>query len=391
MIPYGKHFIDDDDIDAVIRCLKSGLITQGPLVGQFEKQFADFVGAKYAVAVSSGTAALHLSTAASGFRKNHALVTSSLTFVASANVAYYQNGRILLTDINRDTLTMDPENVEQLLEQHSDIDLLIPVHFGGAPCDMEEISRLAKSHGCKIIEDASHALGATYYNGKKVGSCCYCDMTTFSFHPVKTIATGEGGMITTNDKDLYRSLLRLRSHGINKADDSYLIQDQAITDGQTNPWYYEMQDLGFNYRLTDFQSALGISQLNKLESFLFRRRNLAAVYDEAFFNEAHIVLPQLSLRHLSGMHLYVLQIDFEELGISRAEFMSKLKADGIGSQVHYIPLPRHPFYKEKGFLVQDYPNVERYYQRCLSIPLFFSLSDQEQQRVVNAIKTLCRA
>lgn len=389
MIPYGKHFLDEDDIEAVICCLRDGPITQGPIVSEFEERFADFVGARFAVAVSSGTAALHIAAIAAGFRQDDVLVTSNLTFVSSANIAHFQRGKAVFTDIIPETLNMDPESAKELFEKQPGIRLLVPVHFGGTPCDMVALAELANDYGCLIVEDASHALGAEYSNGKKVGSCCYSAMTTFSFHPVKAIATGEGGIVTTNDEQLCQRLLRLRSHGINKGADVFYVPDQAFTQGVANRWYYEMQELGFNYRMTDFQSALGISQIKKAEKFIRQRRYLASVYDHAFKDESAITLNQVDTRHLSAHHLYTLSIDFGKIGISRTEFMGKLMDRGIGSQVHYIPVVRHPFYLKQGFDPASFPNVERYYSRSLSIPMFYSLSSDQQEEVIDSIKYFC--
>jgi UDP-4-amino-4,6-dideoxy-N-acetyl-beta-L-altrosamine transaminase len=388
MIPYGKHFIDDQDIDAVVQVLKTGFLTQGPLVEEFEKAVALYTGAKYAVAVANGTAALHLAAIAAGAGPGNALITSPITFVASANAGRYAGARVVFADIDPKTINMSPESLEQALSSNPDAKVVVPVHFAGLPCDMESISRLARRFGTAVIEDAAHALGATYPTGEKVGSCVFSDMTIFSFHPVKAISAGEGGMITTNDERLYRHLLRLRSHGINKLDDPFLLPEQAYYDGVRDPWYYEMQELGYNYRITDIQCALALSQLKKLDRFVARRLELVRNYDAAFAFMQSCRPAQDSGRELSGHHLYVLRIDFQELGMNRGRLMEVLRDKGIGTQVHYIPVQSHPYYRNLGFKPEDCPHALHYYQECLSIPLYYTLSDQEQAFVISSIKGL---
>lgn len=282
MIPYGKHHVEEDDIQAVAAVLRGGVLTQGPAVEAFESAIAGYVGAKYAIAVSSGTAGLHLAAMVAGVGPGAALITSPITFVASANAGLYAGGRVVFADVDFGTVNMSPASLEKALADNSDVKAIVPVHFAGLPCDMLAIKSLADKAGAAVIEDAAHALGATYSNGSKVGCCENSLMTVFSFHPVKAIAAGEGGMITTNDETVYRRLLRLRSHGINKLNDPLLLSGQAYTDGVLNPWYYEVQELGFHYRITDIQCALGLSQLKKLDKFLERRRILVERYDAAF-------------------------------------------------------------------------------------------------------------
>lgn len=390
MIPYGKHHIDDDDIQAVVNVLKSGALTQGPAVEAFEQAVAEYVGAKYAVAVSSGTAALHLAAMAAGVGPGTSLVTSPITFVASANAGLYVGAKVLFADIDSETVNISPESLRDVLNNNSDVKAIIPVHFAGLPCDMPRIKSLADSAGAVVIEDAAHALGATYANGQRVGSCAYSLMTIFSFHPVKAIAAGEGGMIMTNDEATYRKLIRLRSHGINKLDDSFQDPKQAFTNGELNPWYYELQELGFHYRVTDIQCALALSQFKKLEHFINRRRQLAKQYDEAFVAVNNCHPAQRVGRDQSAHHIYALQIDFESIGLHRAEFMRKLKLDGIGSQVHYIPVPSQPYYQKIGFQTHEYPNAQKYYEQALSIPLFYSLTDAQQEKVISVIKDLLK-
>lgn len=388
MIPYGKHYIDEDDIQAVVDVLRSGALTQGPAVEAFEQAIADYVGARYAVAVSSGTAALHLAALAAGVGPGKSLITSPITFVASANAALYAGGRVLFADIDADTVNMSPAALSEVLGRNPDARAVIPVHFAGLPCDMPAIKALADQKRAVVIEDAAHALGASYPDGRKVGSCAHSHMTIFSFHPVKVIAAGEGGMITTNDEAAYRRLLRLRSHGINKLDDPLQCPEEGDTNGVRNPWYYEMQEMGFHYRITDMQCGLALSQFRKLEKFMERRRLLAKRYDAAFSSMKHCRPGQTMGRDQSGHHLYVLRVDFDSIGQTRGDLMRALKARGIGSQVHYIPVPAQPFYRRMGHNPDLYPNARNYYREALSIPLFYELSDAQQDDVIEAIKEL---
>lgn len=388
MIPYGRHHVDEEDIKAVSNVLRNGALTQGPMIEAFEQAVVEYVGAKYAVALSHGTAGLHLAALAAGVGPGNSLITSPITFVASANAALYAGARPLFADIDPRTVNMSPNTLKAALEQHSDTRAVVPVHFAGLPCDMPAIKAMADGAGAVVIEDASHALGGTYSTGQRIGSCAHSLMTVFSFHPVKAIAAGEGGMITTNDESTYRRLLRLRSHGINKLDDPYQLPAEAVTDGVRNLWYYEMQELGFNYRLTDIQCALALSQLKKLDRFLARRRYLVSAYDSAFDSLHNCRPAQVFGRDQSAHHLYVLRIDFGATGLSRSQLMHELRARGIGNQVHYIPVPAHPYYRELGFKSEDYPEGKHYYEEALSIPLFFDLTSDEQNQVIDAIGEL---
>lgn len=388
MIPYGKHHIDESDIDAVVTALRSGVLTQGPAVELFEQEVAAYVGARFAVAVSSGTAALHLAALAAGVGKNCSLITSPITFVASANAALYAGGRVAFADIEANTINLSSTALALALETNLDTRAVMPVHFGGLPCNMSAIKLLADKAGAVVIEDAAHALGAKYDDGGRVGCCSHSLMTIFSFHPVKAIAAGEGGMITTNDEVVYRKLLRYRSHGINKLDDPYMLPDQAYTGGAPNPWYYEMQELGFHYRITDLQCALALSQFRKLDQFIARRAELANRYDVALAEFRHCRPAQTIGRDLSGHHLYAVRIEYGTVGLSRLRLMSELRQRGIVTQVHYIPVPAQPYYRQLGHTPEPYVNAQAYYEDALTLPLFYGLSNDQQDTVVEALREL---
>ena len=388
MIPYGKHYIDEDDIQAVIKVLRSGSLTQGSTIKDFEESIAKYVGAKYAVAVSSATAGLHLASIAAGVSPGNNLITSPISFVASANAGIYAGGSVAFADIDPNTLNLSPLALKETLKKNPNNKAIIPVHFGGLPCDTESIKKIADDNGSYVIEDAAHSLGATYPDGQKVGCCSNSLMTVFSFHPVKAIAAGEGGMITTNEESVYRKLLRLRSHGINKLDDNFEIPEQGYTNGLLNPWYYEMQELGFHYRITDIQSSLALSQLKKLDTFIKRRRELVLCYDEAFSTFKNLCPAQIDGRGYSGHHLYILKINFDQIGLSRSELMTELRSRGIVTQVHYIPIPRHPYYKNLGIDPDQFLAAEEYYSKALSIPLFYSLTSEQQKKVISTLTEL---
>jgi len=390
MIQYGRHFIDEDDIQAVIAQIRSGWLTQGPKVAEFENAVAHYVGAKFAVAVSNGTAALHLACLAAGVGEGHKVVTTPNTFVASANAAHFVGATAHFADIDPQTLNIDPAALEEECRKLKTVKAVIPVHFAGLPCSMPTIRSIADKYDAVVIEDAAHALGASYPDGGRVGNCKYSDMTTLSFHPVKMITTGEGGMITTNSEALYRRLLRLRSHGINKLDDPLQNTAEAFTDGEVNAWYYEMQELGFNYRITDIQAALGLSQLGKLEKFIQRRRELALGYDRIFAQSGLVSPQQSQWRNLSSLHLYVVRIPFRKIGVPRHHFMRNLQNRGFVTQVHYIPVHLHPYYRQKGYAPGRYPISEEYFEEGLSIPLFYGLSDELQSEVVANMKELLK-
>jgi perosamine synthetase len=385
MMWYGRHHVDDEDIQAVVDQMRNRSLTQGPAVGEFERAVASYVGARYGVAVTSGTAALHLACAAAGLGPGDTLVTSPTTFVASANCAAYVGATPEFSDIDAATLNLDPVELARRCAGFERVKAIVPVHFAGLPCAMPAIRAVADTHDAIVIEDASHGLGGRYPDGSMIGCCAHSEMTVFSFHPVKPITTAEGGMIMTNDEALYRDLLRLRSHGINKMDDALLDPEHAYTDGQVNPWYYEMQELGFNYRITEIQAALGTSQMRKLDRFLARRRALAARYDEAFRGSDFIGPAQVGGRELSGHHLYTVRIPFGRGCVTRAAYMRRLFDAGITAQVHYVPVPLHPYYRRRGHRAEDYPNSWQYYHEALSIPFFYDLTDAEQDGVVRTL------
>jgi len=387
MIPYGKHHVDEEDIKSVIKVLKSDNLTQGPLIDAFEKEISKYVGAKYSVALTSCTAGLHLAAIVSKINKGKVLLTSPITFVATANSSLYCNGETIFADIDSSTINISIDSIKKIISQKK-IHAIAPVHFGGLPCNMKKIKEIADEVGAIIYEDAAHAFGASFPDGSKVGSCKYSDMTIFSFHPVKSIATGEGGVVTTNDKYLYERLLRLRNHGIEKNQDNFQSKNNSITNGINNPWYYEMQELGYHYRITDIQCALGLSQLKKIDKFIMKRRELAKKYDLAFENLKNCEPIQKNMRDFSSNHLYILRINFKKLSKTRASLMEELKNVGIMTQVHYIPVTLHPYFQKKGYKDDNFSNSYNYYNNALSIPLFYDLTNKEQSHVINQIKKL---
>ena len=376
VIPYGKHFIDRHDIDAVVSTLQSGWLTQGPAIQTFEENIANYVGAKYAVAVSSATAGLHLAYMALGVNPGKTVLTSPITFVSTANAAYFCGSHAHFADIDPVTVNISLSAVEDSLNEKDSIHVVAPVLFSGAADGIPEVAQLAKSKGKFVVEDAAHGLGGSYACGSKIGSCKYSDCTVFSLHPVKSIAAGEGGVITTNDEEIYKSMLRLRSHGINKSDDKYELSTEAYSDGKPNLWYYEMTELGYNYRITDIQAALANSQLKKLDAFVGRRREIAHRYIEWINQRDWITRAQMVDIDASANHLFTVAIDYQKICKSRNEVMNDLRQMGILTQVHYIPVVNQPFFQRLGFKPQNFPASQDYYLKTLSMPLYFGLSDE---------------
>ena len=372
MIPYGKHCIEQDDINAVVAALQEDYIATGPGIGKFEEEFAKYVGAKYAVAVSSGTAALHACCFATGIKEGDEVITTPLTFAASANCVLYCGGTPVFADIDSKTYNIDPNEIEKKITPNTKA--VIPVHFTGQPCDMEKIHYIADKYGLKVIEDAAHASGADYY-GKKIGSLS--DMTIFSFHPVKLMTTCEGGMITTDNEEIYKKIKGFRAYCLTK--DPGQLQDK--TDG---PWHYEIQGLGYNYRISDVMCALGRSQLKKLDRFVSKRREVAARYNEELKNVEGIILPYQKDGCNSSWHLYTIQVEDDR----RLEVYTKMKEAGIGVDVHYLPVYKHPYYQENGYKNVCCPNAEKVYSQILSIPIFYKLSYEEQTYVIDTIQNI---
>ncbi len=370
-IPYGRQSIDEDDIQAVVEVLRSDFLTTGPVVGEFEKAVAEHTGAKYAVAVSNGTAALHAACYAAGIGEGDEVITSAITFAASGNCALYCGGTPVFADIDSVTYNIDPADIRRKVTKRTKA--IIPVHYTGQPCDMDEIHAIAREYGIIVIEDAAHALGATYHD-KKIGALS--DMTTFSFHPVKHVTTGEGGMIMTNDAKLYKRLNLFRTHGITR--------DKTLMQHNEGEWYYEQLELGYNYRITDFQCALGLSQLRRLDASVRRRIEIAHRYDEAFANLPGIVMPAQAPERQNSYHLYVIQVTH----MPRREAFYKLRAAGIGVNVHYIPVYKHPYYQTHGYADVHCPNAEALYERIISLPMYPTLTEEQQEYVIAQVRAL---
>jgi UDP-4-amino-4,6-dideoxy-N-acetyl-beta-L-altrosamine transaminase len=380
-IPYGRQNIDETDINAVVDVLRSEFLTQGPAVPMFEGIVSDYCGSEYAVAVSSATAALHLACLALDVGPGDLVWTSAITFVASANCARYCDADVDFIDIDPQTYNMSVLDLERKLEiaQKSGRlpKVVIPVHLAGQACDMKKIFDLAKRSGFKIIEDASHAIGGSY-EGVRIGSCQYSDITIFSFHPVKIITTGEGGMAVTNDGLIAGRLSRLRSHGITRALDE-------IENKPDGPWYYEQLELGYNYRMNDIQAALGLSQMTKLDQFVIERKHITDRYNEMFLSKP-IKIPFTLEMAISSCHLYVARLDLVSLQASLKQVFDRMRSAGILVNLHYIPVYRHPYYEKIGYERRDYPVAEAYYSNAISLPIFPGLTSQQQEFVV---KTLC--
>lgn len=382
MIFYGKQSIGQSDIDAVVEVLKSDFLTQGPAIEKFEKYVAEYCGVKYAVAVTNATSALHIACLAAGLGKGDVLWTSPITFTASANCGRYCGADVDFVDIDPSTYNMSVDELEKKLQKMAvKPKVVIPVHLAGQSCDMDKIYKLSQEYGFKVIEDASHAIGADY-KSTKIGCCKYSDLTVFSFHPVKIVTTGEGGMVLTNDKELHEKLLLYRSHGITR--DTKLMT--RLADG---PWYYQQIELGFNYRMTDMQAALGYSQMQKVDEFVSRRRYLAKRYDELLKNINNIQLPYQNEDTNSSWHLYVVRFDFSKINKTKQQIFAEMKDRGICLNLHYIPVHTQPYYQKQGFKDGDFPNSEKYYEEAFTLPLYYSLTDEQQDYIVkNLVEVL---
>ena len=366
-IPYGKQSIDEDDINSVVEVLKSDFLTTGPKIKEFEEELCRYTNAKYCVAVANGTAALHLASLVL-LNKGDKVITTPNSFVATSNSILYVEAKPIFVDIKEDG-NIDLDLCEEELKKDSSIKALYVVHFSGNIVNQKKLKYLKDTYNIKILEDCAHSLGATFED-IKAGSCENSDCSILSFHPVKHITTGEGGAVTTNSKEIYEKLLELRAHGIKR------LQEFA-------PWYYEMHSLGFNYRITDMQAALGISQLKKLDSFIKRRKEIALKYDKAFLNS--FVKPLYSFTNNSSYHLFVVKVDFSKLNISKVELFNKMREKNIGLQLHYIPINKQPYYKSLGYGNEDTPIMNRYYNECFSLPMYSSLSNEEQEYVIKTL------
>jgi UDP-4-amino-4,6-dideoxy-N-acetyl-beta-L-altrosamine transaminase len=368
-IPYGHQWINEKDIKEVVKVLKSDWITQGPKVEEFEKAIAKYCRVKYAVAVSSGTAALHAAYAVAGIAPGDEVITTPLTFAATAYAVSHLGGKPVFVDVQEDTLNIDPTKIEEKINKKTKA--VAPVDFRGHPCDYDGIIKIAKKHKLLIIEDAAHSLGSEY-KGKRIGS--FADFTILSFHPVKAITTGEGGMILTNRKDFYEKLKIFRHHGI-------------IKKPEKGGWYYEIENPGYNYRLTDFQCALGLSQLKKINKFIKKRREIVEKYNDAFKDIEEIITPTERNYVKSAWHIYVIQLCLEKLKVDRKKMFEELQKEGLGVQVHYLPLHLQPLYRKKfGYKKGDFPVAEIYYQRAITLPLFPKMTGREVNKVIKSVK-----
>lgn len=374
-IPYGRQCIDDKDIESVIEVLKSDFLTTGPKIKEFEDKLAKYVGVKYAVAISNGTAALHAACFAADIKEGDEAITSPITFAASANAVLYCGGTPVFADIDPKTYNIDPDDIKRKITDKTKA--IIPVHYTGQSCDMDRILRIADEYDLVVIEDGAHGLGGEYRN-KKIGSIG--DMTTFSFHPVKHITTGEGGAITTDNKELYEKLIMFRTHGITRDSDKLINNDE--------PWYYEQHHLGFNYRITDIQAALGISQIKKIDGFLEKRRELAKIYNEELKKINGIVLPYQLENTNSAWHLYIIKLELEKISVGRRKVFEELRKRNIGVNVHYIPVYYHPYYQDLGYERGLCPNAEKLYERIITLPLYPMMSKDDIKYIVNSLKKI---
>lgn len=378
MIPYGRQSVSDADIEAVVEVLRSDFLTTGPEVERFEKTLCDFLGVRHAVAIANGTAALHAACHAAGIGPGDEVITTPLTFAASANAVLYCGGTPVFADIDSISWNIDPQSIRQRITPRTKA--IIPVHYTGLPCDMEAVMEIAQAHGLHVIEDGAHVLGAEK-DGRVLG--CTGDMMTLSFHPVKHITTGEGGAVVTDSDGLAEALRRFRTHGI--------VRGEAMTAHQDEPWFYEQQGLGYNYRITDFQCALGRSQMERLPSFISRRREIAARYSRAFSEKENLILPAESGTVKSAWHIYVVGLRLEGLKKTRREIFMSLRDRGIGVNVHYIPVYYHPFYRNLGYDKGLCPVAEDLYERILTLPLYPDMTDGDVETVIEAVQETLKA
>ena len=377
MIYYGRQSVNEQDIKAVEEVLRSDFLTQGPAIERFEQRVAEYCGVKYAVAVTNATSALHIACKAAELSRGDTLWTSPITFVASANCGRYCGAKVDFVDIDDVTYDMSVDELEKKLVAGGRPKVVVPVHLCGQSCDMERIYALSKKYSFTVIEDASHALGATYKD-TRVGSCKYSDMTVFSFHPVKIITTGEGGMVLTNNQELYEKLVLYRSHGITR-------DASKMTKESDGPWYYQLIELGYNYRMTDIQAALGYSQMERLDTFVARRRQLAQRYDE-LLADLPIRIPKQSADTNSSWHIYVVRLDKTRTSKSKVEIFEEMKKRGVTLNLHYIPVHLQPYYQAFGFRQGDFPVSERYYEEAFTLPIYYELTDEQQNQVVGALR-----
>jgi len=390
MLPYGRQIVEDDDVEAVARVLRGDYLTTGPATEAFEAAFAAKTSAKYALSCSSGTAALHLAAMALDLGPGDRVIVPTITFLATANTARYVGAEVTFSDVDPDSGLMRPQDLEEALTRAgSGTKAVFPVHLAGQPADMRGLSSVARAHGLRLVEDACHALGTTWMAGNETivaGDTRFSDMAVFSFHPVKTIAMGEGGAVTTNDAGLARRIGDLRNHGMVRRTEDFQNADFAYqADGRANPWYYEMAEPGFNYRSSDIHCALGLSQLGKLDRFVASRRDLVAAYDARLRSFDPIVRPVSKVAGAQpGWHLYIVLIDFARLGLDRAAVMRRLAADGIGTQVHYIPVHEQLYYRRR-YGTTKLPGAQAYYERCLSLPLHPNMTEDDVARVCDTL------
>ncbi len=381
-IPYGRQHIDRNDIDAVVGVLNTEYLTTGPMVTAFEEAIEAYCGARYVIAVSSGTAALHLASLAL-LKSGDKVLTTPNSFLATANAIVYAGATPVFVDIASDG-NIDLDLCEQYLQEHDDIKAIYGVHFSGNPLHQAKLQSLRERYDIVILEDCAHSIGASN-GGITAGSCTNSECSVFSFHPVKHLTTGEGGAVTTNSEELYQKLLLLRNHGIQRDGALWVNRTMAYDrKGNSNPWYYEMQELGFNYRITDIQCALGVTQLQKLPLFLKKRRHIAQVYDTAF-KETPLIVPLYDFCEDSAYHLYVVTIAFSKLRITKAELFLKMREKNIGLQLHYIPINKQPYYTQRGYGNEDTPVMDAYYATALSLPIYYDLSHHEQSYVIETL------